>query len=157
MSSPRRSASLTLWQGHKYAVNGATSMRLKSVLSSRCSLLLSLPFFSFLFPFPLTSSHHSRLCFFSSHHFSPFWPHSSSLCMSLLFNLTSFSYPLPVFFPFPPLPFLLYLYFSCSFLQSSPFSVHLFFSLSFLSTLISINPFCSVSRSQHAPAPSLSG
>lgn len=157
MSSPRRSASLALWQGHKYAVNGATSMRLKSVLSSRCSLFLSLPFFFTPFSPHFFPPFSSVAAFSPLIIFSPFWPHSSSLCISLLPNRIPLSYPLPVFSLFP-LPFLLSLYFSFSSLQ--PFSffcspLFFFFSLSFLSTVISINPFCSMSRSQHAPAPSL--
>lgn len=98
MSSPRRSPSLALWQGHKYAANGATSVRLKSVLSSHCSLSP----FPFIFPFFLSSSHPSHLRFVSfSSFFSISPPILSSLCIFPLPNLIPVL-PSPCSFPSPP-------------------------------------------------------
>lgn len=103
MSSPRRSPSLTLWQGHKYAANGATSVRLKSVLSSHCSLFLSLPFHSPLFPlfFPPISSPICLLLIIFLH--SPPPDSFFSLYFSSPQSYSPFL-PSPCSFPSPPIP-----------------------------------------------------
>lgn len=114
--------SLALWQGHKYAADGTTSVR-----AEVCSLIspgaLCLP--SLFIPFFLTS-HPSHLCFFSfSLRFSVLPIASSPF---VLFLSPSHSSTPSTFHSFPLTP--------------SPFSVHLFSSLSFypafLPTVISV-------------------